>query len=193
MAATDIGLRLRTVRESRKLSQRQLAARTGVTNGQISLIEQNKVSPSVANLKKILDGIPMTLGQFFSDDETGQAKTFYRHSELAEIGTSGVHGPDVTDGKLSLLRVGGGSDSETLMMLHETYEPGADTGARLYSHIAEEAGIVIEGEIEVTVGEEQMVLRSGDAYSFDSRRPHRFRNRSAKRCVLVSACTPPTF
>jgi mannose-6-phosphate isomerase-like protein (cupin superfamily) len=32
---------------------------------------------------------------------------------------------------------------------------------------------------------------TGDAYLFDSRVPHRFRNRSAKPCIVVSACTPP--
>lgn len=193
MTNIDIGRRLRVLREARNLSQRQLAARVGVTNGQISLIEQNKVSPSVASLKKILDGLPMTLGEFFAEEEGNGIKTFYRHDELVDIGTPSFYGPDATVQKLSLLRVGGGTASQNLMMLHETYDPGADTGARLYTHESEEAGIVIEGEIEITVGEEVMVLKTGDAYLFDSRRPHRFRNRSAARCVLVSACTPPTF
>ncbi|MDX1657167.1 MAG: helix-turn-helix transcriptional regulator, partial [Candidatus Competibacteraceae bacterium] len=37
----DLGARLRVVREARGLSQRELARRAGVTNGTISLIEQN--------------------------------------------------------------------------------------------------------------------------------------------------------
>ncbi|HPE72850.1 MAG TPA: helix-turn-helix domain-containing protein, partial [Candidatus Competibacter sp.] len=44
----DLGTRLRAVREQYGLSQRELARRAGVTNGTISLIEQNKNSPSVA-------------------------------------------------------------------------------------------------------------------------------------------------
>ena len=50
------------------LSQRELAKRAGVTNGMISLIEQNRVSPSVSSLKKVLDGIPMSLAEFFTLD-----------------------------------------------------------------------------------------------------------------------------
>ena len=46
-----VGQRLRALREQRKLSQRELARRSGVTNGMISLIEQDKTSPSVALLK----------------------------------------------------------------------------------------------------------------------------------------------
>jgi mannose-6-phosphate isomerase-like protein (cupin superfamily) len=37
------------------------------------------------------------------------------------------------------------------------------------------------------------VLGPGEAYYFDSRIPHRFRNPADEICELVSACTPPTF
>ncbi|WP_458576428.1 helix-turn-helix domain-containing protein [Aliamphritea spongicola] len=46
------------------LSQRELAKRVGLTNSTISMIERNAVSPSVASLKKILSGIPMTVTEF---------------------------------------------------------------------------------------------------------------------------------
>ena len=85
MTDFDIGKRLKAVREGRGLSQRQLAQRAGVTNGQISMIEQNKISPSVSNLKKILDGIPMGLSDFFAEDSADEPKTFYRHADL--VGT----------------------------------------------------------------------------------------------------------
>jgi transcriptional regulator with XRE-family HTH domain len=49
----DVGARLKHVREMQGLSQRELARRAGVTNGLISLIEQNRVSPSVGSLKKV--------------------------------------------------------------------------------------------------------------------------------------------
>jgi transcriptional regulator with XRE-family HTH domain len=46
----DVGARLRAVRTMYGMSQRELAKRAGVTNGLISLIEQNRVSPSVHSL-----------------------------------------------------------------------------------------------------------------------------------------------
>jgi transcriptional regulator with XRE-family HTH domain len=55
----DIGHRLLLVRKIYGLTQRELSRRAGVTNGAISLIEQNRVSPSISSLKKILDGIPV--------------------------------------------------------------------------------------------------------------------------------------
>ena len=65
----DTGTRLKLVRERNNLSQRELARRSGLTNSTISQIEQNRVSPSVSSLKKLLEGIPMSLAEFFSFDE----------------------------------------------------------------------------------------------------------------------------
>ena len=60
----DLGNRLRLLRLARGLSQRELAARAGVSNAVISLIEQNKTNPSVGLLKKILDGLPLSIRHF---------------------------------------------------------------------------------------------------------------------------------
>ena len=60
--ASDVGERLKAIREQQGLSQRELAKRTGVTHATVSLIEQNKVSPSISSLKKILGGLSMSVG-----------------------------------------------------------------------------------------------------------------------------------
>ena len=62
----DVGARLRALREKHGLSQRELAKRAGVSNAIISLIEQNRTSPSVGSLKKVLDGLPVSLAEFFA-------------------------------------------------------------------------------------------------------------------------------
>ena len=73
----DVGGHLKAVRIMYGLSQRELAKRAGVTNGTISLIEQNRVSPSVSSLKKVLDGIPMSLAEFFTLDLHTSPQVFY--------------------------------------------------------------------------------------------------------------------
>ncbi|HSK40085.1 MAG TPA: cupin domain-containing protein, partial [Arenibaculum sp.] len=78
-------------------------------------------------------------------------------------------------------------------ILHEHYRPGADTGQTMLRHAAEEGGIVIRGQLEVTVGDQRHVLGPGDAYYFDSRMAHRFRNVGDEVCEVVSVCTPPSF
>ena len=188
----DIGGRLRAVRETRGLSQRDLAGRAGLTNGAISLIEQNKSSPSVASLKRLLDAIPMTMSEFFSEvEDSGTPKYFYGWDEFVELSPQDM---GLGDGaaRVSLRQLGDAS-KHSLQVLYETYPAGADTGPDLLSHEGEEAGVVIRGIIEISVADQIRVLNPGDGYLFDSRLPHRFRNIGTADCVIVSACTPPTF
>ena len=188
----DIGGRLRAMREERGMSQRDLAGRAGLTNAAISLIEQNKSSPSVASLKRLLDAIPMTMSEFFSEvEETAAPKYFYTPDEYVELSPQDIGlGSGAT--RVSLRQLGDAS-RHALQVLHESYPPGADTGPDLLAHEGEEAGVVIEGIIEITVADQVRVLNPGDGYLFDSRLPHRFRNIGETRCVIVSACTPPSF
>lgn len=183
----DIGTRLQAIRLDRGLSQRELATRAGLTNGTISLIEQNKTSPSVASLKSLLDAIPMSIAEFFAIiEEASEPKIFYSADEFTEVS------PQSGLAAVSLRQLGNAS-SHTLQLLDETYPAGADTGMELLKHQGEEAGIIVAGEIELTVGDRVKLLKTGDGYMFDSRQPHRFRNIGKATCRIVSACTPPTF
>jgi len=179
----EIGQRLRSLRERAGLSQRALARRTNVPNSTISLIESGKVNPSVGALKRILEGIPVGLSEFFAFEPESERKVFYAAEDLREIGKGGV----------SLKQVGTNLFGRAMMILSETYEVGSDTGRVLYGHEAEEGGIVVSGRIEVTVGENRKILGPGDAYYFDSRNPHRFRQVGPDKCMIISSCTPPTF
>ena len=78
----DVGSHLKNVRVMYGLSQRELAKRAGVTNGTISLIEQNRVSPSISSLKKVLDGIPMSLAEFFTLDLQSDPQVFFARDEF---------------------------------------------------------------------------------------------------------------
>jgi transcriptional regulator with XRE-family HTH domain len=179
----DVGAHLKAVRTMYGLSQRELAKRAGVTNGTISLIEQNRVSPSVSSLKKVLDGVPMSLAEFFTLDLQVNPQVFFGRDDLTDIG----------DRDVSLRLVAAQRPNRAMTIMHERYRPKADTGADMLSHKGEEGGIVIAGRIELTVGAQSRVLGPGDAYYFTSAVPHRFRNFGDEHCEIISACTPPTF
>lgn len=186
----DVGARLKEIRLAAGLSQRDLAIRAGVTHGLISMIEQNRNSPSVASLRKILGGISMTMADFFQETVREKHKVFYGSDELIDL-TSKLGSISGKKNKRMTLRQVGNAREHGLQILHERYEPGADTGPTMLEHASHEGGIVISGELEVTVGGQVRVLRPGDAYLFDSRIPHRFRNIGTEICEVVSACTPP--
>lgn len=179
----DVGGHLRAIREMYGLSQRALAKKAGVTNGIISMLEQNRNSPSLATLKKILDAIPISFSDFFTLGLNGAQKTVYRANELIEIGSAGF----------SFRQVGKDIKEKAMQILHERIAPGADSGDEMLRHESEEGGVVIRGQVELTVGGEVHLLGPGDAYYFDSRIPHRFRNIGDEVCEVVSSCSPPTL
>ncbi|RJF90228.1 cupin domain-containing protein [Sphingomonas cavernae] len=181
--SVDVGNRLRYIRTQRGLSQRQLAKRVGVTNSTISLIESNQTNPSVGALKRILDGIPIGLAEFFSFEPEKTEKVFYRADELVEIGK----------GPISYLQIGENLFGRALQILKERYEPGATTGRIPITHDGEEGGIILAGRMELTVDGRSRILGPGDAYYFESHRQHRFRCIGDEACELVSACSPPSF
>jgi mannose-6-phosphate isomerase-like protein (cupin superfamily) len=88
--------------------------------------------------------------------------------------------------------VGPSVEGRSIQILHERYAPGADTGKVSLHHEGEEGGVVIRGELELTVDGERYVLKPGDAYYFKSSRPHRVRNIGTEECEIVSACSPPS-
>jgi quercetin dioxygenase-like cupin family protein len=82
-----------------------------------------------------------------------------------------------------LLNPAGADGRLNLFLVH--MEPGGSTGDELYTHDGEEAGLVLEGEMTLTVDAETWTLKTGDSFRFASRRPHRFSNPSEARKSVV--------
>ena len=181
--SVDVGRRLQAVRKMNGWSQRELAKRAGVTNSTISVIEQGKVSPSVSSLQKVLDGIPISLADFFSLDLEQSPQVFYTAAEM----------PNVGDGAIAAYLLGSNKRSRHMAVTRCHYPPTGDSGDVLLFSEGELAGIVIAGELEVTVGDEVKTLGVNEGFYFDARRPHRFRNPADSDCQLVMVQTPAAF
>ena len=184
-AADDfaIGPRLRRLRARLGLSQREVARRAGVSNATVSMIEADRVSPSVSALRQVLSALDVGVADFFAGTQEPGEQVVYRAEDLTEI----------AGGPVSYRQVGANLKGRALQMIHERYKPGAQSGAKMLSHQGEEAGIVIKGLLALEVDGRRYELGPGDAYVFDSRKPHAFRNAGGDDLVIVSACTPPTF
>src|SRR5690625_6983808 len=87
----DMAQSIKWVRERNGLSQRELASRAGVTNSNISMIEQGAVSPTVNSLTRLLDVIPLSLAQFFACDPERDSGAIYRAGELRSLRRSEEH------------------------------------------------------------------------------------------------------
>ncbi|WP_075180912.1 HTH-type transcriptional regulator PuuR [Pantoea sp. 1.19] len=177
------GRRLSALRQAQGLSQRRAAELAGLTHSAISTIEQDKVSPALSTLQKLLRVYGLTLSEFFSEPvKPRRPRVVVEAQDLVEIGSQGV----------SLRLVHNGNDRRALGMMLETWQPGASSGEKI-RHAGEETGILLEGEIVLTVNGEEYHLRAGQSYVIDTGQPHSIKNVSSRVCRIVSAHTPATF
>jgi quercetin dioxygenase-like cupin family protein len=75
-----------------------------------------------------------------------------------------------------------------LMANWVTIEPNRDVPRHQHPH--EQLGIMLEGELELTLGDETRLLRPGDAYTIPPNLPHGARTKESG-CVVLDISTPP--
>jgi len=175
-----VGQRIRDLRRSRKLSLEAIAARTDLSIGFLSQIERGLSSPSLRVLATIADVLGVGIAGLFGANETaatGSDAIVTREQQRAELNLwrTGI--------SKQLLSPSGSEGRLNLFLVH--MEPGGSTGDEMYTHDGEEAGLVIEGEMILTVDAESWTLKQGDSFRFASRRPHRFSNPSDKAKAVV--------
>ncbi len=118
----DVGTRLKQLRLQFNMSQRQLAESAGVPHGQISMIETNRSSPSVASLRKILGGFGISMSEFFEPDAPTSSQNFFTPAELRDLTSLLYQGNEGAQKKITLKQVGD-AKLHGLQILHERYEP----------------------------------------------------------------------
>ncbi len=181
-----LGMQIRELRKARNMTLADLASRAGMSVSYVSQVERSLSSPSVVALYEISRALGVNISFFFADGDAGPdgeqdfvVRAGHRRKVAFEAGAVDELLSPNLNGRLELL------------MSH--LPPGSMSGVRPYTHDGEEGGIVVSGRLEVTVDDERRILDPGDAYYFESRRPHRFRCVGGKPCEVISACTPPTF
>lgn len=179
-----VGSRIRDLRREHRLSLETIADRTDLSIGFLSQIERGLSSPSLRVLATLADVLGVGIAALFGARPSTEA-------------ASSVVTREVQRAELKLWRTGiskqllspAGTDNRlNLFLVH--LEPGGNTGDELYTHDGEEAGLVLEGEMTLTVDAETWSLKTGDSFRFASRRPHRFSNPAddAKAVVLWVNC-----
>ena len=177
-----VGERLRSVRVKFGYSQRRLAKLSGVSNASISLIEKDKINPSLGTLIKLISVFEISMVEFWQIESSRSEQIYFKFNELEKIVSNHVTFWQVNP-----------SAKNSMVFQYEKYDVGADTGESMVSVDCEMVGIVIEGRIEINVGKDSKILGPGDAYRFNGRLPHRFRVQGNKTVIMVSATTPAVF
>ena len=203
-----VGERLREARQRRGASVRSLARELGVSASLISQIETGKSQPSVSTLYAMTTALGISVDDVFASVPAGEASGVdgsgaadavggLPGTVLAALGAARGQrvGPVVRPGDRQVLQLDSGVTWERLGQLPHphvdflliTYEPGGSSSSEsgLMRHGGSEYGYLLSGELVLTLGAEEVRFGPGDAISFESSTPHRYRNDGLDAAVGV--------
>lgn len=186
----QLGEELRGLRKAHGLTLQDLADASGKSVSFISKIERGLARPSITALQDIAEALSVPIGWFFQTDgpvPADERPYIVRKDRRRRLTYSGMGSTDYMGFADHLLSAS--LDGELAMGMSE-YEPGGTSGDDLYTHAGEEAGLVIEGEIELALADEVFRLTAGDSFSFPASIPHTYRNPGKVVAKVVWANTP---
>lgn len=163
--AKRIGRRVREIRQDRGMSQKMLAEAAGLSTPLISRIENGLAMPSIPTLQSIADHLGVDIGFFFRGERQEQF----------------VISPKA--GRRTMVSARGYDNIELLVegMENAFMEPAIVTAkgknhedeVELALHDGQEFVYVLEGKIEITLGNNKYILKKGDAAYWYGSVPHK--------------------
>lgn len=179
----SLGERIRSLRETRSMSLKQLAESTALTQSFLSQVERDLTSPSVASLRKIAEALGTSVATFFAGGSP--------NGRLVRKDARPVLLHPKRRWRDTLLTP---SMSGKLQVIWSEIEPGGGSGDEAYSHDSdEECVVILQGRLDFWVGDEHYLLEKGDALTFESRLPHKNRNPGPSKTQVLWVMTPPSY
>ncbi len=186
----ELGSEIRNLRKARELTLEQLSVACGRSVSFLSKIERGVSRPSLTALQDIAEALSVQIGWFFDETDqppVGERPYIVRSTRRRRLTYSEMSTTDYLGFEDHLLSAT--LDGELAIGMSR-YHPGGSTGDDMQSHEGEEAGLLIDGSIQLTIDDEVFTLEAGDSFSFASHIPHCYANCSDSDAVIVWANTP---
>lgn len=179
-----VGRDIRALRKSRGLTLAELALKVGRSIGWMSQAERGRSALSINDLRLIAGALDAPISWFFAHEGVPAAERGYvvRAGSRRQIGSVEA---GLTEELLSP-DLGGAFE-----VVHSLFEAGAELESAVVRP-TEEAGYVVEGRLELWVGERHFDLGAGDSFRFKGE-PHRWRNPGPGRTLVVWVIAPPVY
>ncbi len=182
-AAPRVGRRLRQLRLAQGLRLKDLAGAAGCSESLLSRVENNLTTPSLTTMHRLARALGVSM------------------VALLDVGSPDGVVISTPKDRIVIGRGYPGEQNEVLIPHAEnrllegfivTLMPGAEPSGP-FQHDGEEVGVILEGVLELVVGDSRNILHPGDSFFFHSDVTHRYRNAGEAPCRVVWINTPPTF
>jgi transcriptional regulator with XRE-family HTH domain len=169
----QIAARVRRLRSERAITLEALAEKSGVSRSMLSLIERGETSATAVTLEKVAGALDISLAALF-DVPAERTDPVSRHADQ-------VAWRDPASGYVRR-NVSPGGFPSPIQIVEIAFPPGARVA---YEATARQTPVphqvwVLEGSIEVSLGEHSHRLATGDCLAFLLDRPVTYQNRTRK-------------
>ncbi|MCI7263887.1 MAG: XRE family transcriptional regulator [Clostridiaceae bacterium] len=165
-----IGSRIKEIRKKKSMTIQKLAQYTDLSVGYLSNLERNQASPTLANLQKICIALEVSINDVLSERE--EDKFIIRWDEQTVW--------DYEEFRQQVRRMDFGNDRGVYEYI--TVEPGESELLSTGLHPYPEVCVVLEGQLELTLGEEVYLLNEGDSIYVKAHTSHTMRNPGKTVC-----------
>ncbi len=177
-----IGQKIKRLRLANDLTQDELAIRSDLTRGFISLVERDRTSISIEALASILDVLGTTLSEFFRRLE--EQKVVFTVGDRVRVDREGE------EENIELLIPGAHQHlMDPALVTIDAGKSAVDSG-----HEGDEFGMVLEGRVVLEIeGRGPENVRKGECFYFPADRPHRLHNPGKRTARILWVVSPPMF
>ena len=180
-ASAGLGVKLRHARRVAGLTLLQLARVAGCSESLISKIERGLATPSLAMLHRLATALDTNVSILMTEDPPATGPILRKGER-----------PVIAAGAIKLERLVLPTPGGLLQAnIHIVSPGGASDG--FIEHAGEEVGYVLEGTLELVLGEQHYTLAEGDVFTFPSHIPHGYRNPGTGVVRILWVNTPATF
>jgi transcriptional regulator with XRE-family HTH domain len=176
-----IGEKLRTLRLRKKLGLVELGAHTGLSPALLSKIERGRIFPTLPTLLRISLVFGVGLDYFFAGArEKPMVAVARKAGRVAMPERAGAREIAYRFESLDY-----GATERRFNAYYAEFLPQAKERARPHSHAGVEFLYVLEGALQLHIGDQEEKLDAGDAIYFDSQVPHAYRRAGTRTCSAI--------
>ncbi len=179
----QIGEKIKRFREDHALTLKDMAKRTGLSTAVLSQIENHLISPPLGTLIRITQALELRPGHFF-DQHPDKPFTIVRTEERRPV--SRFASKRGIQYGYSYESLGHDMKDRHMEPFLVTLEPATLASPKPAAHDGEEFLFVLEGEMEVTLGDHSDVLQPGDAIYYDSKIPHLVQCKGGEKALILA-------
>ncbi len=161
--------RIRRWREEKGTTQQELATRSGLAISTVHKVETGQMIPSISVLLKLAHGLGRRPTEIVADAEYAESVSLMRAADRERIGL---------EERITVERLSGEIVDPVFEVWRVTLQPGMSSGRRPIRNDGEALIVCEKGSLAVMIGDDEHILRSGDAIHFKANIPHSWRNKS---------------